>query len=266
MKFNESIFLGKTKLKVGRLGIASSYGAPATAFEEAFEQGCNYFVWNSFLKGRSKKMLEALSNIIREGKRDRLVIAMHSYGHNALINKHYFQKSLRLLGTDYIDVMLLGYYSWQPSQRVIDSALSLKEKGLARYIGLTGHNRSLFPRLAKENLFDVFHIRYNAVHRGAENDIFPRLHTNNRPGIVAFTATRWGQLLNPKKMPPGESPPSAEDCYRFVLSNPNIDITLTGPRNNEQMRQNLSILETGPMNEEELARMKRIGDYIYSKK
>ena len=30
---------GRTGLKLGRLGVACSYGAPTAAFEEAFEQG-----------------------------------------------------------------------------------------------------------------------------------------------------------------------------------------------------------------------------------
>jgi hypothetical protein len=40
--FKERI-LGATGLTVGPLGLAASYGAPAEAFEEAFESGCNYF-------------------------------------------------------------------------------------------------------------------------------------------------------------------------------------------------------------------------------
>jgi hypothetical protein len=35
--------LGRTGLKVERLGAACSYGAPTAAFEEAFELGLNYF-------------------------------------------------------------------------------------------------------------------------------------------------------------------------------------------------------------------------------
>ena len=38
-----------------------------------------------------------------------------------------------------------------------------------------------------------------------------------RPGTVSFTATRWGKLLDPKKMPSGEKPLTAADAYRFVL-------------------------------------------------
>ena len=42
MNFSEQITLGRTGLRVGRLGLASSYGAPEAAFEEAFDRGCNY--------------------------------------------------------------------------------------------------------------------------------------------------------------------------------------------------------------------------------
>jgi hypothetical protein len=52
--------LGRTGLKVRRLGISSSYGAPAAAFEEAFEKGCNYFVMGSFIRGRSREMARAI--------------------------------------------------------------------------------------------------------------------------------------------------------------------------------------------------------------
>jgi aryl-alcohol dehydrogenase-like predicted oxidoreductase len=266
MNYNKPRTLGHTGLKVGRLGIASSYGAPAKAFEEAFERGCNYFVWNTFIRGRSKEMLTAIRNIIKKGQRDKLVIAMHSYGHNAILNRFYLQRSLKLLGIDYLDIMLLGYYSWRPAQLVINGALNLKEKNLIRFIGLTGHNRSLFPKLDREKIFDVFHVRYNAVHRGAEKDVFPLIGQDKRPGIVAFTATRWGQLLDPKKMPPDETVLTAADCYRFVLADPHVDVVLTGPENLDQMRENLSVLDTQAPDDSEMERIRLIGDYIYMKK
>lgn len=50
MNFNEKTVLGRTGLRVGRLGISSSFGAKAAVFEEAFEHGCNYFTWGTFIK------------------------------------------------------------------------------------------------------------------------------------------------------------------------------------------------------------------------
>ena len=53
MDFRQKIILGRTGLEVGRLGISSSFGAPAKAYLEAFEEGCNYFTWGTFIKGRA---------------------------------------------------------------------------------------------------------------------------------------------------------------------------------------------------------------------
>jgi aryl-alcohol dehydrogenase-like predicted oxidoreductase len=262
--FSEPTKLGRTGLKVGRLGISSSYGAPAAAFEEAFERGCNYFVMGSFMKGRSKEMTEAIRNITKQGNRDKLVVCMMEYTHSSLIGKSHFYKGLKMLGLDHVDALMLGYYPNKPGKRVMDLALGLKEKGVVRHLALSGHSRKLFPKLM-ESPIDIFQVRYNAANSGAEQNVFPFCGGENRPGIISFTATRWGQLLKESKMPPGEKPLTAKDCYRFVLSNPAVDICMTGARTLEMMRENLETLDSGPLNEEEMERIRRIGDHLYGK-
>lgn len=261
--FVKKRILGRTGLKVGRLGISSSFGASAAAFEEAFEKGCNYFTWGTFIKGRSAAMAEAIKNILRQGKRDELVLAMLSYAHNNTLTAFSLRRGLKKLGTDYADVLLLGYFSKRPPQRLLDGAIKLKETGLVRYLGLTSHNRSLFPELAKEGIFDLFHVRYNAAHPGAERDVFPYLPQDNKPGIVSFTATAWGKLLKSSKAPAGEQPLCASDCYRFVLSNPSVDVCMMGARNISQMRENLEILQQNPLTAEEMKRIRSIGSYVH---
>jgi predicted aldo/keto reductase-like oxidoreductase len=263
VKFDRQIALGRTGLKVGRLGISSSYGAPAAAFEEAFERGCNYFTWGTFIRGRSSEMKTAIRNISGGGHREELVLAMVSYAHSAFLTEYFLEKGLKAAGLDYADVLLLGYFPKRPPQRVIDGALRLKANGRVRFIGLSSHNRKVFPLLDDEGLFDVYHIRYNAVHRGAETETFPFLAGDNRPGVISFTATSWRRLINARKMPPGTRPLTAADCYRFVLSNPAVDVCMTGARSREQMRANLKVLETGPLSEEKLEAMRKIGDYIH---
>lgn len=265
MNFNEKIILGKTGLKAGRLGIASSYGAPAGAYQEAFENGCNYFTWGTFIKGRSSPMKEAILNINKSGRRDQLIVSLISYAHSGFLTEYFLKRGLKSLKLEYVDILILGYFPRRPPQRVIDNALKLKERGLIRFLGLTSHNRLLYPELVRENIFDLFHIRYNAAHRGAETETFPFLGDKDRPGVVTYTATRWGRLLDPKKMPAGEPPPSAADCYRFVLSNPAVDVCMTGPKNKAQMEENLKVLELGPLSESQLDRMRKIGDYLYKK-
>lgn len=263
-KFNTKVTLGRSGLQVGRLGISSSYGAPAAAFEEAFERGCNYFVMGSFMKGRSKEMIRAIQNIRARGQADRLVICLMEYTHSKLIGKSHFYKGLKKMGLDYVDVLMLGYYPRKPGRQVMDLALALKEKGVVRHLALSGHNRKLFPGLL-DSPIDIFQVRYNAANSGAEKDVFPFCGGENRPGMISFTATRWGQLLKESRMPAGEKPLTAKDCYRFVLSNPAVDLCMTGARNLEMMRENLETLDAGPLSAEEMERIRRIGDHVYGK-
>ena len=77
--------------------------------------------------------------------------------------------------------------------------------------------------------------------------------------MVAYTATSWGQLVDPRKLPAGERVPAAADSYRFVLTRSEVDVCMSGPKNAEQMNAALEALRRGPMDEEELAWMRRVG-------
>jgi len=259
--FKERI-LGGTGLKVGPLGLAASYGAPAEAFEEAFEKGCNYFYLGS---GRHRAgMQRAIRNLCGRGQRDKLVVAIQSYARYGLLTEYFFKRNLRSMGLEHADILILGWHNRRPAPKLVERALALKEKGLFRFLGMSGHNRSLFPEMASTGQFDLFHIRYNAAHRGAEVETFPYLMGDDRPGIVTYTATRWGQLLNPKKMPVGDSVPAPSDCYRFVLSHPDVDVCMCGPKNTRQLQDALPTLELGPLDSKNMEHMKRVGDYIRS--
>lgn len=259
MNFSEPKTLGRTGLKAGRLGVASSYGAPAEAFEEAFERGCNYFYWGSM---RKPGMGEAIKNICRKGKRDELIVVIQSYSRSAFLLDVFSRRALKHLNLVYADVLLLGWYRKKPPQRILERAVAMKEKGMFRFLAISSHNRSLFPKLVRENVFDIFHIRYSAAHRGAETETFTHLGGEGRPGVVTYTATRWGQLLREKNMPPQEVVPKASDCYRFALSHPVVDVCMTGPKDLVQMREALKSLDLGPLNEEEMTRIRRIGNHV----
>ena len=89
--------------------------------------------------------------------------------------------------------------------------------------------------------------------------------TTSRPGIVIYTATRWGNLVNPKRTPPGLPVPRGSDCYRFVLTNPNVDVCMTGPADLEQMKEALAALDRGPLSPDELEWMIKVGDHVHRK-
>ena len=258
--FRESV-LGWTGMRVGRLGVACSYGAPTEAFEEAFEHGVNYFYFGG---RRTRAMARAIKNIIGKGKRDELIILIQSYSRSASLMEVFYQRALNQLGIDGADILLLGWYNRPPSDRVLERAEKMRQKGMFRYLALSGHNRNLFPVLSQQSHYDLFHVRYNAAHRGAEEDIFPRIEDQNRPGMVSYTATRWGDLLSKKRMPPDDQPLTSTDCYRFVLSKPAVDVCMTGPKTTRHMQEALQALELGPLSETEMARVHRIGDHVHA--
>lgn len=262
--FHEKIVLGRTGLSVSKLGLGASYGAPKHAYLEAFERGVNYFYWGS---RRRDDMGDALKEIIPQHRED-LVLVVQSYARVAgWVLKLSVERALRNLGTDYCDVLLLGWYQ-SPPGRMLDVAMELVEQGKVKHIALSGHNRPMFPTLVSDERIGIWHLRYNAVHRGAEREVFPSLNgldRGARPGVVAFTVTRWGHLCDPKRTPKGEKTPTGTDCYRFALTDPHVDIAISGPSNDEQMQQALRALELGPMSADELLWMRRVGDGIYGK-
>src|SRR5262249_35338459 len=115
--------------------------------------------------------------------------------------------------------------------------------------------------LVDELGLDVLMIRYNAAHRGAEKEILSTLPPE-RPGVVTYTATRWGKLLEPLG---SLGPMSAEECYRFALQHPRVSLVLTGAATWDELQQNAEGVAKGPLSEERLSEVRRFGDAVRSK-
>lgn len=261
--FEARVRLGRSGLQVSKLGLGSSFKAPTSSYREAFDRGVSYFYWGSV---RRSLMGDAIREISRD-RREQLVVVLQSYSRLGGLLTRFVERGLRKLGIDYADALLLGWHNQRPSPRVLDAALALKEKGRIRHIALSTHRRTLLPEIIDDPTWAIWHVRYNAVHRGAEREVFPALAERERatrPGMVTYTTTRWGQLCDPARTPAGEATPTGTDCYRFALTHPEVDLCLAGPDDPEQMKQALEALERGPMDAEELAWMRRVGDHLYA--
>jgi aryl-alcohol dehydrogenase-like predicted oxidoreductase len=256
--FADQVPLGRTGLLVSRIGLGSSYGPSTRACRAAFDAGVNYFFWGSV---RTRGMGLALREIAAH-ERDRLVVVLESYARGRRTLRWSVDAGLRALRIDHADVLLLGWHDRAPRPALLEEAERLREAGKARFLALSSHQRPLLREYVEADRFDAYHVRYNAAHPGAESDIFPYLPTP-RPGIVSFTNTRWGTLLAQKHMPPGETAPTAADCYRFALSNPCVDVAIAGPKNDREVEMATSVLATGPLDEDEMARIRRIGAHVH---
>src|SRR6185369_4183650 len=161
--------LGRTGLRVGPLGVASSYGVPASAAERAFDHGVNYLYWGSL---RRSSFGDAIRNLAPH--RERLVIVLQSYSRLVSMMGWSVERGLRSLGLEYADVLLLGFWSKPVPPRILDAAHALRQRGLVRFLAVSTHNRRLAADLLANPDLDIVHFRYNAAHPGAETDIFPR--------------------------------------------------------------------------------------------
>ena len=246
--------LGK---RVHRLGLAGTHGIDDAGMRSAIDQGMNYLYWTR------PSMAPALRDAIRRD-RERLVIATGpAIGHFRLTIRRAAEKALRTLGTDYIDVFQLSWAGVMSAinARTLEEMRRLKEEGKIRAIGISIHDRPRAARLAEDSPIDLFMLRYNAAHPGAEREIFPR-RRDAEPTILAYTATSWRKLL---KRPRGWDGPvmTAGDCYRFQLSSPHVDLALTGPKDRAELEENLDALAKGPLTPDEDQWMRAFGHAVH---
>lgn len=259
----EADFLHRELPRVGkrvhRLGLATSYTKDPELVRAALDAGLNYVFWTPRQEAVAGPLREALKR-----DRERYVIATGpTFGFFGSNLRKGAESALRMLGTDYLDIFQIFWLGKTSAltEGVVEELVRLKEEGKVRALGVSIHDRERAGRLAEDSVFDMLMIRYNAAHPGAERDIFPHLAARH-PALVAYTATRWGKLLKRPRGWQGRVP-TATDCYRFCLSSPHVDLTLTGPKTRAQLDENLQGLSAGPMEGEELAWMRDFGKVVH---
>ncbi len=244
--------------RVFRLGLSGSFGLEEAACREALER-LNYVFWSP----RMKTLTPALKDALAKDRGRYVVSAGPTLAFWGGSVRRAAESALRTLGTDYLDVFQLYWLGKMSAftAGVQEELVKLREEGKARAIGLSIHDRPRAGRLAEESILDLLMIRYNAAHPGAEQDIFPHL-ARRQPAIVAYTATSWRSLLKPHDGWKGRVP-TAGDCYRFCLSDPHVDVVLTGPRTPEELRQNIAALDQGPLSADEDREMRAFGRLVH---
>jgi aryl-alcohol dehydrogenase-like predicted oxidoreductase len=240
--------LGRWMPPVCRLGLATRGNThlPCDDVLSALERGINYWNWC----GHDDGMSEALRQL--GPKRGTVVLAtqLPATGRTRDEMWRKLTWALNNLGTDYLDVVTLYYVEsraeWEESVSSAGAIQALQEardQGVIRAIGLTTHQRDLAAEWVQTGLLDTLMVRYNAAHRGAEQDVFPITDKLGVP-TICFTCLRWGALQKPtREDPPDFVIPSASTWYRFVLSNPSVAVALMAPNDRAELDENLLLLD-----------------------
>jgi aryl-alcohol dehydrogenase-like predicted oxidoreductase len=248
--------LGKTGLRVAPLGLAGGFGLSADDLVRAHhELGLNYFLV-------TPPLAEGIRRLVAGGHRERIVVASGAIMRTAAAVRDAWAAEAQALRVEVIDVWHLYYVRARFDVR--DSLWSamrkLKEEGRVRALAISCHDRALARRLVDDLELDVLMVRYNAAHRGAEQELFDTLPApSSRPGVVAYTATRWGRLLKPVRT---MRPMTAAECYRFALGAPQVDLVLCGARTYAELRENADGVRAGPLDRARLIEVRRLGDEL----
>jgi aryl-alcohol dehydrogenase-like predicted oxidoreductase len=254
------IALGRSGVRVSPLGLGASYGLGGADLERAFERGVNLMYWGA---RRTPGFAEGVTAISQKHRED-LVLVVQTFARETPKVRESLESALtRLPGAHYADFLLLGMWDQFPPEAILDEARECQRAGLARKLMVSVHHRATCAQYIACPDIDAIMVRYNAAHDGAERDVFPLLG-DQPPGIVAFTATRWGELIDPTLVPTGEVTPRGSDCYRFALSHPGVHACVAGPKNGSELDEAMAALDRGPMTADELAWMRRIGKAVYA--
>jgi len=263
--------LGSTGLTVTPLALAAwsvrgvgprGAGLTPEDVERAyFEHGINAFLFHF----RMRPMVEGIRRLIRAGHRDDLVLIAEVGIPTGAFVRRGWERHARAIGADVIDVFLLGWVQarWYVTGRTWTTMRALRERGAVRAIGFSSHNRPLAARLARELHPDVLMLRYNAAHRGVETEVFAGLG-EPRPGIIAYTATRWGMLLQPQPSHGFPAGMTAGECYRFALTNPTVDVVLCAARSAQELTDDVTAVHDGPLDAPRLDEVRRFGDAVHA--
>lgn len=295
--------LGNTGLRVSVAGLGcggfSRLGLPAGKTEdqaadlvlEAVDLGIN-FLDTAPAYGTEATVGKALKKL----SRDKVVVSTKVH---VLRNGEWYtadrvtqsiDNSLKLLGTDYIDVFQLhgvgvGEYD-HAIDVVLPALLAAREKGKIRHLGITeaptdDFTHEMLKRAANEGVWEVFMVAFHMMHQGARKKLFP-LTLEKKIGTLLMFAVRsifaknervvaalkeaaaQGKISkatadNPEPLgfllhKDGASS-ITEAAYRYAMHEPGVDIVLFGTGDREHLRANVKSLLMPPLPAADIARL-----------
>jgi aryl-alcohol dehydrogenase-like predicted oxidoreductase len=302
--------LGKTGLKVSVAGLGcggfSRLGLPAGKTEdeaallvrEAVDMGIN-FIDTAPVYGTEATVGKALKFIPRHS----VVIATKAFVRR---NGEFYtpariveslDNSLRLLGTDYVDLFQLhgvpmSDYAYA-SDTLVPALLQQKANGKIRYIGITelppeDYQHEMLSRAAQDNVWDVFMVAFHMMHQSARRTVFPITRQKQIGTLLMFAVRsifakpervalamreaaangqvqKWlGEAVEPLAFLIHEGGASniTEAAYRFVRHEPGVDVVLFGTGDAGHLRANIESLLKPPLPEADREKLAALFGYL----
>jgi len=198
--------------------------------------------------------------------------------------------SLRVLGTDYVDVFNL--HGVEPDmydyarETLAPALLAQKEKGKIRHIGFTENpivdfTNETLKRAVHDPVWDVFMVGFHMMHQGARVNVFPVTRQNGIGTLIMFAVRsifadppriarelralahkglveKWlGETDDPLGFLVHKDGAASviEAAYRYARYEPGVDVVLFGTGNSAHLRANIASLTKPPLPEPDRAKL-----------
>lgn len=254
--------LGKTGAEVTILGLGGegalrTYGYEKKAYDlinRAIDLGINYFESARAYSGSESYYGRSL----RE-RRKGIFLTSKSHARNKQGAWLHLQETLSNMKTDHLDLWQVHDVRTEEeveeifgSQGALEAFVEAKDKGLVRFIGVTGHHDALITKRCLQQFdFDTVLMPINPAepaYKSFLTEIIP-LATRKGMGIVGMKVYFRGWAA---QLPWFET---MEPFFRFALSQP-ITTAVIGCNDVEQLEENVKLAESfAPLSEQETQKL-----------
>ncbi|MEZ4502978.1 MAG: aldo/keto reductase [Dehalococcoidia bacterium] len=280
--------LGRTGLEVTTLGYGSmelrslDESQAATILNAVLDAGIN-FIDTSIDYGRSEELIGRTI----AGRRSEYFLASKcgcvpdgaagEHVHTAENIRTGVERSLRLLNTDYLDLVQFHRSITEDefnAEGALAEALKLRDKGKVRFVGVSATLPNMAEHIAM-GVFDAFQVPYSALQREHE-DIIAQASAAGagiviRGGVARGAPTdwegrryymitsevmkdRWDEAKLEELLDGGMT--RMEFMLRFTLSQPDLDTTIVGTKSVEHLQDNVAAALKGPLPDSVVAEAK----------
>ena len=257
---------GKTGIKLSSLGFGcmrfpESYEETAEIVRYAIDNGVNYF---DTAYGYPKSE-EKLGQALKDGYRDKIYISTKNPlwdGADIDSWKQRLETSLERLQTDHIDFYnIIHSMEWKQYDEFLmkdnnlNEILKYKEQGVIRHIAFSCHDKpENVKKILDTGLFEGMLVQYNIMNRDYEDSI-AYAHEKGC-GVIIMGPVAGGILgVSGNKGFAGKLGGAATPdlAIRFVLSNPNVTVALSGMGSMQMVKDNIATTSQDPrLSQEEI--------------
>ena len=235
--------LGNTGISVSKICFGSLTMGPlqrnlsanegASLIEYAYERGVN-FIDTAELYETYAHIKAALRNIQRED----FIIASKCYAYSEETAQQSFEKALREMGTDYVDVFMLheqmSEHTIRGHYEAIEYFLKMKQEGKIRAFGISTHYVSGVLGAMKYPEIQIVHPITNVNGLGiqdgtrADMEMALKRYKETGGGILGMKPLGGGNLLS-----------SVDACFDYILKQNYIDSIAFGMQSFDEIDYNI---------------------------